>query len=222
MNEIWRDIPGYEGIYQVSSTGIVRSLPRYETDRNGKQYQRKGIILQPTLTTTGYYKVKLVKNGKRKDMKIHRLVAMAFLVNTYNKPHINHKDGNPLNNVVDNLEWCTQSENAQHAHDTGLFATEQNIVDHNEVIKEYLLTKSASGVCEKFDISKTVLYGILNKHKIRRQTKSEQNDKYNLNLSIVLEDMRMGLKNGEIASKHHCPKGLIATRRCQFRKEGKL
>lgn len=158
----------------------------------------------------------------KKDMRIHRLVAMTFIVNTYNKPHINHKDGNPLNNVVDNLEWCTHSENMQHAHDTGLIATDQNMVHHNEVIKEYLLTKSASGVSEEFGISKTVLYGILKKHKIRRQTTSEQNDKYNLNLSVVLDDMRKVLNNGEIASKHHCSKGLIATRRCQFRKEGKL
>lgn len=222
INEIWKDIPGYEGLYQVSNLGEVRSLPRYEKDKNEKVYKRKGVILNKTKTTTGYYKVELCKNGTKKSLKVHRLVALAFIVNTFNKPFINHKDGNQLNNVVDNLEWCTQSENVQHAHDIGLINDVQNQLDHNEVIREYLNNSKTEEVCKKFNISKTVLYGILKKHDIRRRTNAEHLNKYDLDLNEVLNDLKSGTKNVDIAKKYNCPRQLINVRKHRLKKEGLL
>ena len=115
MVEIWKDIEGFEGIYQVSNLGNVKSLRKW----NGHKYVVGEKILKPSLSSTGYYKVKLY-GEKKKDCKVHRLVAVAFIEKKDGKLHINHKDGNRLNNKSNNLEWCTQRENVIHAIKTGL------------------------------------------------------------------------------------------------------
>lgn len=118
MEEIWKDIKGYEGSYQVSNLGRVRSLTRKVKTFNGVRTS-KGQILKPLKTNTGYYRVDLKQNQKNKYMSIHRLVAEAFILNPNNYPIINHKDNNPQNNCVDNLEWCTQSYNVKYAYKYG-------------------------------------------------------------------------------------------------------
>lgn len=113
--ENWKDIKGYEGFYQVSDCGNVRSLARDVYRQDGTfHHHLKEKILVPSLNSKGYVKVHLYKNGKRKVMTIHRLVAMAFLPNPENKPMVNHKDENPLNNFVENLEWCSAQYNANY------------------------------------------------------------------------------------------------------------
>ena len=110
--EIWKDIKGYEGLYQVSNLGRVKSLDRIAYNPNGTVNSHiKEKILAPVLNNKGYQYVNLHKNGEIKKMLVHRLVAMAFIPNSENKPMINHKDENPLNNCVDNLEWCDSKYN---------------------------------------------------------------------------------------------------------------
>ena len=104
MNEIWKAVKGYEGLYEVSNLGRVKSLPR-----NGTVLCKK--ILKYSLDKCGYRQVILSKNNVRKSAKIHRLVAEAFLQNENNFPSINHKDENKQNNDVSNLEWCSHSYN---------------------------------------------------------------------------------------------------------------
>ena len=116
--EIWKDIKGYEGAYQVSNLGRVRSLTRKVKTFNGVRTS-KGQLLKPLKTNTGYYRVDLKQNQKDKYMSIHRLVAEAFIPNPNNYPIINHKDNNPQNNCVENLEWCTQSYNVKYAYKYG-------------------------------------------------------------------------------------------------------
>jgi len=111
MQEIWKDVNGYEGLYQVSNLGRVRSLERKATD--GRQINER--ILKPAFDVGKYLTVALHKNKKQKTHKVHRLVAFAFIKNPNNKPHVNHIDGNKSNNRVDNLEWCTQLENNRHS-----------------------------------------------------------------------------------------------------------
>lgn len=123
MSEIWKNVPGYDGIYQVSSNGRVRSLDRCimiksESNRQTSRFI-KGVILKPVLVR-GYQAVTMSKNGHARLMKIHRLVAKAFIPNPNNKTQVNHKDGNKLNNCMENLEWCTSLENQMHAIHTGL------------------------------------------------------------------------------------------------------
>ncbi len=123
--EIWKDVVGYEGLYQVSNLGRVKSLARsvisHYTDRKPiVTTNRKERIMKQFLYKTGYLYTGLAKNRVKKKYKIHRLVAMAFIPNPENKPMVNHIDGNPLNNRVENLEWCTNQENQIHAIKTGL------------------------------------------------------------------------------------------------------
>ena len=114
-NEIWKDIPGYEGIYQVSNRGLVKSLDRDAKFSNGKNYHLKGKILSVNVCKkNGVNLVYLWKNNKGCTCQVHRLVALCFIPNPENKPEINHIDGNRSNNTVSNLEWVTGSENMLH------------------------------------------------------------------------------------------------------------
>lgn len=106
--ENYRLIPGFEG-YAVTTHGSVFS---YLSDK----------WLKPSLSRQGYYMVSLRKDAGYYRTSVHRLVALAYVDNPDSKPQVNHIDGNKLNNHVDNLEWCTQAENQQHANRTGLFA----------------------------------------------------------------------------------------------------
>lgn len=105
--EIWKDIEGYEGKYQVSNFGNVRSL-KYRNQNISKN-------LTPQTSHKGYKVVNLMEGGKNKFALVHRLVAMAFVDNPNNYPIVNHKDENPQNNHVDNLEWCTYSYNTSYS-----------------------------------------------------------------------------------------------------------
>lgn len=104
--EIWKDIEGYEGLYQVSNFGNVKSL---NYNRSGKEN-----ILKPQKNENKYLHISLCKNKKQKTFLLHRLVALAFLKNPQNFPCINHKDENKENNHVDNLEWCTHEYNLKY------------------------------------------------------------------------------------------------------------
>lgn len=107
MEEIWKDIKGYENLYMISSYGRVKSVDKY--DRLGRFW--KGKILKNNKQSNGYFSVGLSKNGKMKYFLIHRLVAEAFIPNPENYPCVNHKDENPSNNFVSNLEFCTYGYN---------------------------------------------------------------------------------------------------------------
>lgn len=107
--EIWKNINGFEE-YEISNYGRVRSI--YSSHRK---------ILNPANNGRGYLTVCLYKNKRQKRMSLHRLVAIHFLPNFYNKPDVNHKDGNKSNNFLYNLEWVTPKENIQHGFKLGLF-----------------------------------------------------------------------------------------------------
>ena len=109
-NEVWKDVVGYEGLYQVSDRGNVRSVAR--KDSIGRKCG--GRILKPKPNTNDYIRVGLCKNGIRKNKRVHRLVAEAFIPNPEKLPQVNHKDENPSNNELSNLEWCTSEYNSNH------------------------------------------------------------------------------------------------------------
>ena len=114
--EIWKDVRGYEGLYQVSNLGRVRHLEhRVVNHPNGSTRLVKEKILSPTDNGYGYKVVGLRKNAVRKNHYLHRLVALAFVDNPKGKKYVNHLDYDRSNNIAANLEWCTQSENVQHS-----------------------------------------------------------------------------------------------------------
>lgn len=130
MSEIWKEIKGYEGYYEVSSYGKVKS---------------KNKILKPFFNGKGYLYVNLCKDGKRETISIHRLIGIMFIPNPDNKPQINHIDGIKINNFVNNLEWTTNGENVKHAYSNNLMKSlgipiiqydkENNIIGRFESIR---------------------------------------------------------------------------------------
>lgn len=119
--EIWKDIPGWEGLYQASTHGRIRSIPGYVIGKDGKpHYKIGGIRSLHTTPTCKYYVIVLSRKRKFSNHLVHILVAKTFIPNPQNKKEVNHKDGNRFNNRVDNLEWCTARENYDHAIRTGL------------------------------------------------------------------------------------------------------
>lgn len=113
MVEEWKDIEGYEGLYQVSNLGRIKSLSRRVKCGNG-YIDTKEIILTPSKDTSGYLIVRLYKNGKGKTYKCHRLAAIAFIPNPNNLPQINHKDEDKENPRIENLEWCSNKYNCNY------------------------------------------------------------------------------------------------------------
>ena len=128
LTEYWADVEGYEGYYQISNYGNVRSLDRVIKEKTGKTQTLKGRILKPRINPGGYYYIGLGKNGTKATFAVHQLEAQAFIPNPASpdgeradsKPTVNHIDGNKLNNNLSNLEWASYSENLSHAYKTGL------------------------------------------------------------------------------------------------------
>jgi len=164
MQEIWKDIEDFEGKYQVSNFGRVKSLKR-KISESWKGNKAETIILNPLKGDRRYLQVSLWSNGKDHKRYIHRLVAKAFIPNPENKPQVNHKDGDKCNNAVNNLEWNTRSENVKHAISTGLNKengkpklTHGNIISifrmRNENVPVYKIAK-------KYNVNPSCIYGVL-------------------------------------------------------------
>ena len=117
--EIWKDIEGYEGYYQISSFGMVKATSRIYIDSLNRRRFIKEKYLKISVIYSGYCCV-LLNAKNKKSFSIHRLVAKAFIPNPLKLPQVNHKNGDKLNNTVANLEWVTASENIYHAHKIGL------------------------------------------------------------------------------------------------------
>lgn len=164
--EIWKWIKNYEGLYQISNYGRIKSFPReFEID------YKKITIRKPILNKRGYLRVTLYKNNIGEMFPIHRLVAQTFIPNFYNKPCVNHKDGNKLNNCVENLEWATIKENNAHAleighHQSGVNAYNSKLTEENvKYIRQfYILGDKNFGVnalSKKFNISRACIQDVI-------------------------------------------------------------
>lgn len=166
--EEWKPIKGYEGLYEISNFGRVKSLVGW----NGHKYVKREKILAPykQQTNPNYSRsvVKLKKNGKGKEFKVHRLVAKAFIPNPKNYKVINHKDGNPLNNKVNNLEWCTQKMNIKHALENELKVNRINTIDRETMVELLNNNFNYDEIAEILGVAKGTVFNYIRKFKIRK------------------------------------------------------
>ena len=193
--EKWKDIKGYEGMYLISDLGRVMSISR-EKVAGFNLYRKETIILRTYVDTYGYYSITLTdKKGNRKNHKIHRLIAEAFLENEYNKPCINHIDGNKKNNNIDNLEWCTKKENNIHAIKTGLRKTFQ--IDKDKLKKDYLINNlSIADIAEKYN---TTYDSVAHKLRTYNLKKLES-----IPTDLVIKKLKQGMMQKDIAEELNC------------------
>ncbi len=164
MNEIWEDY--IKGYYKVSTTGEICSVDR-QVLFHGNYALRKGIILKQTKNSKGYLTVVICIDGTRKTIASHRAIAETFIPNPLELPQVNHIDGNPLNNDVNNLEWCTASDNQKHAYATGLKTqgemrlnaklTAEDVYEIADMIYEGY---SNNKIAEKYGVTKGSIEGI--------------------------------------------------------------
>lgn len=168
MNEQWRDIKGYEGLYQISNFGRIKSL-HYKNHR----------IMSVSVSNKGYERLVLSKNGKHQSVCVHVLVAKTFVANPDNKREVNHKDGDKSNNRADNLEWSTRSENMKHAHKNKLlnlkYGADNPIAKLTVEDVEYIRKNYKShdknfcgrALARKFGVSNDTIYKVIKHQKYK-------------------------------------------------------
>jgi hypothetical protein len=169
--EVFKDIPEWEGVYQVSNIGRVKSLPRTIVSCTGKVYNRKERILKQTTNEDGYKIVYLSKDSKDFSYGVHRLMAKAFLLNPEGKPMVNHKNAVRSDNFIDNLEWCTNAENIQHSFNLGISSNKGEkhpraifTMEKVRAIREELTRgKTPLEVANQFGIKRRNVYAIRDK-----------------------------------------------------------
>lgn len=164
---IWKDVEGFEGLYKVSSEGVLVGTPRQGT---------KGGVVKRYKMKNGYEEYHLYKDDKLHHEYAHRLLARYFIPNPENKPHVNHIDGDPTNNSLDNLEWVTHLENVQHAVRTGLFnhkgenhpgvkLTDQEVLEIRDLYKHRVFKQREIG--ELYGVARTTISSIV-QNRIRK------------------------------------------------------
>lgn len=170
MNKVeeWRAVEGYEGLYEISDYGRVKSLKGWD----GHKYISRERILAPSKQQANRYYMRsvvgLIKEGKREMKKVHRLVAEAFISNPNNYKIVNHKDGNPLNNRVDNLEWCTQKMNIAHAINNDLTITRINTIDRETMVELLNNNYNYDEIANILGVAKGTVFNYIRKFKIRK------------------------------------------------------
>lgn len=156
MQHYWKDAKGYEGIYEISNKGVIRNV-------------HTGKLIYGTINSRGYVRASLTKNGFKKNVSVHILVAQSFVDNPHNKPYVNHKDGIRTNNDANNLEWCTQKENVNHAIETGIWWTNSKNPKRkrdNHKLPDKLTDDQVRDVRNNYDGSSESIHKMANKYNV--------------------------------------------------------
>lgn len=179
MTEEWRDIKGYEGIYQVSNLGNIKALKRKR--KNGLVYKEH--LMKSYDARGGYKRIMLCDDSMNKNrFMVHRLVAMAFIENPNNLPQINHKDENPKNNNVENLEWCTCKYNQNYGgriervsgeNNSQHKLTEQQVREIRKTYIPHSKDFNQEKLASKYGVTRRVVHDIIYRHKWKRCLEGE-------------------------------------------------
>ena len=181
--EVWKDVVGYEGIYEVSNKGRVRSIDRkiYRADR---VWNLKGKTLKASANRDGYLLVKLCKNSKCVGFSVHRLVAESFI--GLSELDVNHKDGNKENNNIENLEYVSRNKNLAHAVSMGLIKNNA-LINEKEIISDYLAGMGVVALKSKYKTHYSSLKKIFNKNNISIETSGDRFTKYKFDENEMLK-----------------------------------
>lgn len=190
MKEIWKDIRGYDGLYEISNLGYVRRKEHIDTKCRQGYRVFKTRDLKSWHNYKGYLKVSLSKNNNSHEKFVHRLVAEAFIPNPLMLPQVNHIDGNKDNNCVDNLEWCTCKENIKHSYENNLVDAEKRASsrkdNHNVVFNGEIM--NLSKFSRLSGISRSKAYNLLKKgysiDEILVMHKEKSKDGYNFEVGM--------------------------------------
>lgn len=182
MQEIWKDIENYEGLYQVSNLGEIKSLERPYINQYGLCGMKKEKILTKKIVCfdkkkkekSGYYAVNLSNNDRGKWKRLHIIVAKAFIPNPHNKPQVNHINGNKLDNRAENLEWVTHKENCIHAWRTGLHKNEEERI--KKIKESNIKTKK---------ITDDIIKNVYSEYKEKKISMHKLAKKYNISVQSV-------------------------------------
>jgi hypothetical protein len=182
MQEVWKDIEGYENYHKISNLGRVRSF--YEYDKDKRLYVKKEYIHKQYEHPVGHkqaYKIVYLSAPNRSgQLQVHRLVLQAFIPNILGKPYCNHIDSNPSNNNVNNLEWVTHKENMQHSSKYGRMAKNKERYFTDEMIAKVVLSyKNGLGVqkiSRDYSIPRLRIHDILKMKNIKRRTLEEHRE----------------------------------------------
>lgn len=160
-----REVPGFEGLFSVTRDGRVWAHAREWIAGKGSEREHLGHWMNPVLDKTGYHRVRFSLGARRHFPSVHRLVALAWIPNPSRLPQVNHLDGKKLNNAVENLEWCTSSDNVKHAHAIGLHGPRPSRKLTDEGARS-LRARHASGdsvteLARDFLIDRKTVYGVL-------------------------------------------------------------
>lgn len=216
--EMWKDIPGYEGLCQASTFGRIRSLStKGEFKVKAKSTRRLQILKQKYAPKTGYLYVGLTgRNGNRKTFLVHRLIGLTFIDNPENKREINHKFGDKKDNRVAFIEWATPSENQKHAVSTGLIVHKNGedsahaLLNNKQVLEIFNSLKPPKDLAILYNVAIHVIYQIKN-----GKNWSEITGKYyvakkaRMDKTIIIEIFNSQLSNKEIREKYNISREYI-------------
>lgn len=209
--EIWKPVVGYENDYMVSNYGRVKSIFTEIVRSNGWVCSHKPKILRQSFTTTGYLYVTL----RGKIQKVHRVVGYAFLPLVEGSTEINHKDCNPLNNKVDNLEWCTRLENVRHAFLNKRWK-KYTYVDKEKVVELYKQGYTERKIAEMLSVSSSVVAKVIMNKGISRK-EYRMKSKY-IDLDLLKSLIESGMTVKDISEQYNVPSKYVSRRKYQMKR----
>ena len=215
MEEIWKDVIGYENKYEVSNLGRVRSCPRNTSGLGRADY----LIMKQSKDKGGYMTIGLMMNGKKSRSRVHRLVASSFIPNPEGKEFVNHIDGVKDNNILSNLEWSTPSENTRHAVETGLINSNFDKYKH-KFVDDYLNGLGVNMITRKYNVSHDYVSAYLKEQGVKVTRYPLRYKEYRARIIELFED---GYKPKQIEKilNYEVPYSFIRTARQQYL-EGKF
>lgn len=215
-NEIWKPIKNYENMYQVSNLGRIKTLISEKIDKRGRKYKKTPKIMKQSFTSTGY----LMVNLNKKMHKVHRLVAQAFIIKPLNKDIVNHKDFNPLNNKVDNLEWVTQKENVEYSI-LNKIGNIKYFFDKEKVKEMFLKGVSMIDIAKQLNIPKYSIASYLTINHIHRKI-GDRIGKYNVTPNIIRKMLKSGENIKNISKKYNIPTNYISVIKYKMKLKGEI